>query len=288
MRSPYRLAAFLSAAGCCAALAGASAGGTEASRRALTACRPSDYSLTVIPARRVTRHGLVLDVGLAEDDVPSCSMPATFRLTIRTKSGAVVRSIHGNPAVWRRSGALAPWASFARAWRWVNWCGPQRRFRITATAGGEQVALRAQRPPPCTRRRARSQLGRSARPYSGGGSPAGMLPPGFQPPFSPSVIRTTNGWLVSNGRTLVAVYAGESGNDPTVGMFGIVRQDLEFGLETRRIISVGNVGTVQITNAPSGAGVETSAQHADIEFSSAAGRGVLHLATDTTELLPLP
>jgi hypothetical protein len=114
-----------------------------------------------------------------------------------------------------------------------------------------------------------------------------MLPPDSQPPFSPSIIRTTNGWLVSNGRTLVAVYGGEAGNDPSVGMFGILRQDLEFGWQTRQIITVGNVGAVRITQAPSGAAVETSAQHADIEFSSTAGtRGVLHLATDTTELLP--
>lgn len=278
------VAAFLSAAACCAALAGTGAGGTTGGH---AACRTGDYSLALIPARHATRHGLVLDVGLVANDVPACSAATTFRLTIRTGSGAVAHSIHGNPAVWRRSGGLAPWAPFERAWRWSNWCGTQRRFRITVTAGSQRVTIRAQQPPPCTRRQARSQLGRSARPHSGNRKPAGMLPPDAQPPFSPSVIRTTNGWLVSNGRTLVAVYGGEAGNDPSVGVFGILRQDLEFGTETRQIVTVGNVGAVRITQAPFGAGVETSAQHAEIEFSSTAGpTGVLHLATDTTDLLP--
>jgi hypothetical protein len=41
--------------------------------------------------------------------------------------------------------------------------------------------------------------------------PARMLGSGVPVPISPSVLRVRNGWLVSDGRTLVAVYAGAAG-----------------------------------------------------------------------------
>ena len=36
-------------------------------------------------------------------------------------------------------------------------------------------------------------------------------------PIAPSVLQPRNGWLVSNSKTLVAVYAGAAGNDPSIG-----------------------------------------------------------------------
>ena len=164
--------------------------------------------------------------------------------------------------------------------------GARNPFRITGTAAGQRVRVRVDRPPPCVHQHARSRLSLTTRPRSGDGLPARMLAD-VPPPFSPSAIRTTNGWQVSNGRTLVDVYAGEAGNDASIGMFGILRQDLEIGWQTRRLVAVGHTGAIRITQAPLGAGVETSAQRADVEFSSPSGaHGVLHLANDTAELLP--
>ena len=106
-------------------------------------------------------------------------------------------------------------------------------------------------------------------------------------PISPSRLRVTNDWLVSNGVTLVAVYAGEAGNDPTVGSFGIVRQNLVFGYQTTTFVDVPGGGAVTLTSAPTGRAVVTTAQHADLGFSTKSGaRGIFHLATDRAELLP--
>jgi hypothetical protein len=71
-------------------------------------------------------------------------------------------------------------------------------------------------------------------------------------PVSPSLLRVQNGWIVSNGRTLVSVYAGEAGNDPSIGRFVIFRQNLVFGIQTREIVDAGPTGAVYIVNAPTG------------------------------------
>lgn len=117
--------------------------------------------------------------------------------------------------------------------------------------------------------------------------PAHFLSANTPVPISPSRLRVTNGWLVSNGVTLAAVYAGAEGNDSFVGAFGIVRQNLVFGYQTEKIVTVGRTGPVMITQAPRGAAVETSAQHADLSFSSSTGTGgVLRLATDAPWFTP--
>ncbi len=46
---------------------------------------------------------------------------------------------------------------------------------------------------------------------------ARMLGPASPIPIPPSVLRVRSGWLMSDGRTLVAVYAGAAGNDRSVG-----------------------------------------------------------------------
>ena len=61
-------------------------------------------------------------------------------------------------------------------------------------------------------------------------------------PVSPTVLQARNGWLVSDGRTLVAVYAGAAGDDPAVGRVAIVRQDLASGTQTVQVIGAGHTG----------------------------------------------
>jgi len=102
--------------------------------------------------------------------------------------------------------------------------------------------------------------------------PARMLGPEVPVPIPPSVLRVRNGWLVSNGRTLVAVYAGVAGNDPSVGRLVIVRQNLSAGRQTVRTLDAGRTGALAITSAPLGSSVETSAQTGSIRVRTAGGR----------------
>ena len=115
--------------------------------------------------------------------------------------------------------------------------------------------------------------------------PAKLLGPDVPVPISPTILRTTNGWLVSNGTTLVAVYAGAAGNDPAQGRFVIVRQNLVAGTQTQDVVDTGNTGALTIVGPPLGSLVETSAQRGPIPFRGARGAaGVLNLATDTVEV----
>ena len=90
--------------------------------------------------------------------------------------------------------------------------------------------------------------------------PARMLGSDVPVPVAPSLLRVRNGWLVSDGRTLVAVYAGAAGDDPSVGRLVVVRQDLAAGRQTVRTIDAGATGALTIAVAPLGSSVETSAQ----------------------------
>jgi hypothetical protein len=112
--------------------------------------------------------------------------------------------------------------------------------------------------------------------------PARMLGSEVPVPVAPSILRARNGWLVSDGRTLVAVYAGASGSDPSYGRVVIVRQDLAAGKQTIRIVDTGPTGAVAISAAPLGASVETSAQTGAVRLETAGGRAlVLDLGDDT-------
>jgi hypothetical protein len=178
---------------------------------------------------------------------------------------------------------VAPWAPFVRGWKWSNWCGRPGRFVFVARAVGmrESVRVPAAR---CRTRRRGTSLVRTRVPRTDG-IPAAFIGADDPVPLSPSRIRVVNGWLVSNGRTLVAVYAGEAGDDPTVGSIVIVRQNLLFGIQTCDHVDLVGTKALRLTAAPLGSSVETSAQHADLGFSTGSGaRGVLHLATDKAEL----
>ena len=98
--------------------------------------------------------------------------------------------------------------------------------------------------------------------------PARMLGPGAPVPISPSMLQERNGWLVSDGRILVAIYAGAAGDDPSVGRLVVVRQDLASGVQTVRIVDVGATGALAITAAPLG----TVKQSGEIAVRTPCGR----------------
>lgn len=102
--------------------------------------------------------------------------------------------------------------------------------------------------------------------------PGRMLGADVPVPIAPSILRALNGWLVSNGETLVAVYAGASGDDPKVGRVVIVRQNLAAGKQTVRVIDAGSTGGLTIAAAPLGKAVETSAQTGNLRLRTAGGR----------------
>jgi hypothetical protein len=102
--------------------------------------------------------------------------------------------------------------------------------------------------------------------------PARMLGAEVPVPIAPSVLRERNGWLVGDGRTLVAVYAGAAGGDPDMGRIVIVRQDLVAGKQTVRIVDAGPTGALTIAAAPLGASVETSAQTGELSLEAADGQ----------------
>ena len=113
--------------------------------------------------------------------------------------------------------------------------------------------------------------------------PAQMLAPDAPVPISPEVLEPANAWLVSDGATLVAVYAGAAANKPSSGRFVIVRQNLAIGRQTEDTVDVAGTGLLKITAAPRGAAVETSAQRGKLHFRGSNGTtGVLDLATDRT------
>jgi len=113
--------------------------------------------------------------------------------------------------------------------------------------------------------------------------PAHILAEDVPVPISPQVLEPSDAWLVSNGATLVAVYAGAAAEDRSNGRFVIVRQNLAAGIQTEDVVDVPGAGTLALVDAPRGEGVETSAQHAQLGFQGSNGKaGVLDLATDHT------
>jgi hypothetical protein len=97
-------------------------------------------------------------------------------------------------------------------------------------------------------------------------------------PVSPSLVRVRNAWMVGNGRTLVAVYAGAAGDDARNGRIVVIRQNLLAGTQSLRVLTMPGTGAVAIDSAPRGAGVETSGQSATLHFRGSSGRaGTLDL-----------
>ena len=104
--------------------------------------------------------------------------------------------------------------------------------------------------------------------------PGRMLGSDVPVPIPPSVLRVRNGWLVSDGETLVAVYAGAAGGDASLGRLVVVRQDLAAGRQTVRTLDAGPTGALTITAAPLGSAVETSAQRGSLGMLTAGGHAL--------------
>ena len=113
--------------------------------------------------------------------------------------------------------------------------------------------------------------------------PAVILGSNVPVPIPASIITETNGWLVSDGYTLVAVYAGSKGDDSTQGRVVIVRQDLRTAKQSVQVVDAGATGPLTVAaGAPTGAAVETSAQTGTLKLSTSRGATVtLNLSTNT-------
>src|SRR5205814_1826798 len=146
------------------------------------------------------------------------------------------------------------------------------QYPSTVTVPADKAAAMSNRMPS-----AATDAGKPARPASSSAFapepiPAEILGPDVPVPVSASIINTTNGWLVSNGYNLVAVYAGSAANDPTRGRVVIVRQDLRVGTQTIQIVDAGATGPLTVAaGAPTGAAVETSALTGRLDLSTSSG-----------------
>jgi hypothetical protein len=89
-------------------------------------------------------------------------------------------------------------------------------------------------------------------PFASHPIPPRILGPDVPVPVSPSLLRADNGWLESDGKTLVAVYAGAAGGDPAVGRVVIVRQDVVAGKQTVETVDAGETGGLTIVSAQAG------------------------------------
>ena len=166
------------------------------------------------------------------------------------------------------------------SWVWRNWCdtkasghGPVHRPERSDGRPEHRRCADLREPRRAIDRR-RSRNGdevREAR--TGAASRRTSSAKGSPPPIHYALINPKNGWLVSDGYTLVAVYAGSPGEDPSLGRFAIVRQNVIFGVQydPPDIVDVGRVGAIKITRAPRGRSRETSAQTGRIAFVSANG-----------------
>jgi hypothetical protein len=222
----------------------------------------------------------------------SCLLRTTIRVTITGPSGVVASG------VWRVNSVRRPWSGIVHTWAWRNWCDadPQAKVTLAVSASGERT-VRQQTPirPVCVNSGAPTtltDLGTGTK-YVPRLNP---LPPHFLPKGTPSPIQRAwltpkNAWLVSDGYTLVAVYAGSPGIDPSIGRFVIVRQNAIFGVQYAPddTVDVGRVGAVRITRAPHGRSRETTAQYGQLAFVSANGtKGVLDLTGDRVRITARP
>jgi hypothetical protein len=297
------LAAILIASLAVGAVDGGSAAAVKSRSSSLPRCKYSDYYFELAALRHSTSPSSSEPVGLTVGLVASaklthsCALRRTARVAVETSRGLVLPTsrVSGNDATWRISATIRPWGQKVHTWVWHNWCGASSSFRVKATlSDGENFASRLSTPPRCDSVGTASALsdhGSGTRHIVGftpGRIPAHILPKGTPPPLPEELIQPTNAWLVSDGYTLVAVYAGHPGPSAKTGMFAVVRQNLVFGIQyippaaARSVVYLGNVGSAHITTAPVGRRVETSAQHGLIHFTTTSGvHGILNLSRNT-------
>ena len=276
------LASVLYAAGKPALESGAAAGVT------LPRCSPEGYGLEQASVRTAHRQKAVkLAAGwvTAMERRRSCLLKTTIRLTVEGSGGTAVE------ARWHVSAVLRPWSSVVHTWVWRNWCdtGTQEEPTVEfSVPSGRTVRQRVPYPPTCVTAGAAStvaDLGTGTKYVRRPGNrfPPHILPKRAPPPLHYAVIRVKNAWLVSDGYTLVAVYAGTAGNNLSDGRFAIIRQNAIFGVqyEPPDLINVRRARGLRITGWPRGASRETSAQRGELSFVSENGtKGVLDLGVD--------
>jgi hypothetical protein len=245
---------------------------------------------------RPTAHGqqaVKLTAGwlTAKENRRSCLLRTAIRLTI-AGSGGVVAS-----ANWSVNSARRPWSGIVHTWVWRNWCEASQGEATVefSVPSGRTVTQRVSDPPACVSPDAPSTVvdlgtGTNFVKHSTRIAPH-ILPKGVPPPVHYALINPKNAWIVSDGYTLVAVYAGSPGEEPAIGRLAIVRQNEIFGVQYAPpdLVDVGRVGAVKITRSPRGRSRETTAQRGRLAFVAADGtKGVLELAGDHVRITARP
>jgi hypothetical protein len=213
-------------------------------------------------------------------------------LTIFGSSGVAAR------ATWRVNSVQRPWSQIVHTWVWQNWCETSQGEATveSSDSGGKTASQRIASPPTCVSSDAPSTItdlgtGTKHATRPSDPIPPHILPKGAPPPLHYSEINPKNGWIVSDGYTLVAVYAGSPGGDPAIGRFAIIRQNALLGGQyaPNDTVDVGRVGPVKITRAPRGRSRETTAQYGRLAFVAADGtKGVLDLKGDRIRITRRP
>ena len=256
-------------------------------------CSPEGYGLEqhALPRGNQHQEAVRLTAGwlTGTEGRRICALRTTIRVEIR-HSGRVEAS-----ARWRVRTVLNPWSATVHTWVWRNWCphGPGEATVTFSLPNGTKVRQRVSDPPTCVDRSAPTtlaDLGTGTKYVSSHGDriPPHFLPPGTPPPLQRELIDPVNAWLVSDGYSLVAVYAGSPGIDPSLGRFAIIRQNLIFGVQydPPDFVDIPAAGALKITAAPQGAASETSAQRGKLTFMSENGTtGVLDLRRDRVRII---
>lgn len=254
----------------------------------LPRCSPEGYGLEQALVSRTThrQNAVKLTAGwvTAMEGRRSCLLKTTIRLTVEGSGGTAVK------AEWHVSAVLKPWSSVVHTWVWRNWCDagigePTVEFSVPS---GRSVRQSVPSPPICVTAGTASTVadlgtGKTYVRRPGNRFPPHILSKGTPPPLHEALIKVKNAWLVSDGYTLVAVYAGTAGNNPSSGRFAIIRQNAIFGVqyEPPDLIDVRRAPGLRITRGPRGASRETSAQRGKLFFVSANGtKGVLDVSVD--------
>ncbi len=261
------------------------------SRARLPRCSPEGYGLELQPVPETAQRqpAVRLTVGwlTGMERRRSCLLKTTIRLAILDGGGVAVK------ARWNVIAVRRPWSGVVRTWLWRNWCVAEQQATVEVSLPrGEPLSQLVHAPPTCANAGAAStvtalgtgtkHVTRPANPI-----PPHILPKGAPPPLHAELIEVKNAWLVGDGYTLVAVYAGAAGHNAKIGRLAIVRQNEIFGIQyPPDLVDVGRVGAIEITRAPRGASRETSAQHGKLDFVSADGtRGVLELEGDRVRVV---
>jgi hypothetical protein len=98
-----------------------------------------------------------------------------------------------------------------------------------------------------------------------------------------------NGWEAASRIRSTLVCAGAAGDDgKSLGRFLILRQNYRWDTQQVTHVDVPKAGTLEITEAPLGRHVVTTAQrHGNLAFEGTKGvTGILHLKDDSATLDP--